>query len=110
MDDQNASQIFAALGHEARVRVLRTLVQAGCCGLTIGALRSALDDMPPSTFAHHLKALVGVGLVKQEKQGREILSTADYDTIRHLTVFLMEDCCKGVFETSQTPTDALEPS
>jgi len=96
MDDQIASQTFSALGHPARVQVLRLLVKAGCAGLSVGQLRGAVD-VPASTFAHHLKALADAGLVRQQKRGREIISTADYNTIQRLTAFLIQDCCKGAF-------------
>ena len=49
MDDKIASETFAALGHPARVGVLRLLVKAGCCGLSVGQLRAALD-VPASTL------------------------------------------------------------
>lgn len=107
MDDKIASSTFAALGHEARVQVLRLLVQAGCEGLSVGHLREALK-VPASTFAHHLKALADAGIVKQEKRGREIISTVDFFAIRRLTAFLMEDCCKGVFVTATPSQSELE--
>ncbi len=98
MDDKIASETFAALGHPARVGVLRLLVKAGCCGLSVGQLREALN-VPASTFAHHLKALVDGGVVAQTRRGREVISTANYDAIQGLVGFLMEDCCKSVFAT-----------
>lgn len=107
MNDAYAAAQFAALGHENRVKVLRKLVQAGCCGLTVGELRDSLG-VPASTFAHHLKALAQAGLVKQEKRGREVVSTASYDTIRSLHGFLIKDCCKGVFPSTQTDLQPQE--
>lgn len=102
MNDTLAADQFAALGHANRVKVLRQLVQAGCCGLTVGELRESLG-VPASTFAHHLKALAQAGLVEQEKRGREVVSKASYQAIRTLHGFLIKDCCKGVF--TPTPTD-----
>ncbi|MEO1100853.1 MAG: metalloregulator ArsR/SmtB family transcription factor [Pseudomonadota bacterium] len=100
MNDTLAADQFAALGHANRVKVLRQLVQAGCCGLTVGELRESLG-VPASTFAHHLKALAQAGLVEQEKRGREVVSKASYAAIRTLHGFLIKDCCKGVFTSPQ---------
>ncbi|MEM1087545.1 MAG: metalloregulator ArsR/SmtB family transcription factor [Pseudomonadota bacterium] len=109
MNDQSAADAFASLGHPTRVSILRLLVQAGQEGLNVSHMREALD-LPATTFGHHLKALVDAGLVRQEKQGRELISRADYCAIQCLTAFLMEDCCKGAFTNSLLYTDALEPS
>ena len=99
--DDQAAAAFSALGHENRVQVMRLLVQAGLNGLTVGQMRDALG-VPATTFAHHLKALVLAGLVKQEKDGREVISTADYGAIQSLAAFLMEDCCKGAFAPARS--------
>lgn len=94
MNDDRAANTFAALGHPVRVGILRLLVQAGCGGLNIGAIRAALG-VPASTFAHHLKAMADAGLVRQEKRGREVISTVDFNALRAVAAFLMEDCCQG---------------
>lgn len=109
MDDQNAATVFASLGHPNRVSILRLLVRAGEVGLNVSHMREALG-LPATTFGHHLKALVDAGVVRQDKRGRELISRADYCAIQRLTAFLMEDCCKGAFETYPKPADALEPS
>jgi DNA-binding transcriptional ArsR family regulator len=96
MRDAKAAAAFGALGNRSRLAVLRLLVKAGADGLNVTAIRAA-TRMPASTLAHHLAALADAGLVRQEKQGRETISRADYDTIRNVTDFLMEDCCTGAF-------------
>ena len=103
MNDDRAANSFAALGPPARVGILRLLVQAGCDGLNMGDLRAALG-VPASTFVHHLKAMADAGLVVQEKRGREVISTVDFNALQAVAAFLMEDCCQGApipFETSQ---------
>ena len=103
MNDDRAANSFAALGHPARVGILRLLVQAGCNGLNMGDIRAALG-VPASTFAHHLKAMADAGLVVQRKQGREVISTVDFNALRDVASFLMEDCCQGApipFETAE---------
>ena len=87
-----AAQGFAAAGSEARLHVVRTLVRAGPEGLTIGAIQERLD-MPASTLAHHLRSLAVGGLIRQEKQGRAVINRADYERIKALAAFLLDECC-----------------
>ena len=107
MNDTKAASAFAALGHPARVAILRLLVQAGSDGLSVSTMREHLK-IPATTFGHHLKAMVEAGLIQQSRQGRTLISTADYSAIQDLVAFLMEDCCRGVL-SPQTQAE-LEPS
>lgn len=66
MDLEIAAQGFAALGSEARLQVVLTLVKAGQGGLTVGDIQTR-TGMPASTLAHHLKFLASAGLVSQER-------------------------------------------
>jgi DNA-binding transcriptional ArsR family regulator len=91
----NAASALAALGHEARLSVFRLLVRSGHDGLNVGEISAHLD-MPASTLAHHLRALVTAGLVAQERQGRVILNRADFDAMEQLLGYLSEECCAGV--------------
>ena len=91
----SAAQALAALGHEARLSVFRLLVRSGHGGLNVGEICAHLD-MPASTLAHHLRALVAAGLVTQERQGRIILNRADYQAMESLLEFLGDECCAGV--------------
>jgi ArsR family transcriptional regulator, arsenate/arsenite/antimonite-responsive transcriptional repressor len=93
----NVSVALAALGHEARLSVYRLLVKAGDAGLNVGQIADHLD-LPASTLAHHLRALVHAGLVVQDKQGREIINRPDFDAMKHVMQFLTAECCSGVAE------------
>ena len=95
MTDDKAAHSFAALGHASRVAILRLLVQAGDDGLSVTQMRAHLN-MPATTFGHHLKAMAEAGLVTQERQGRSLISRANYGALQGLIGFLMEDCCRGV--------------
>lgn len=86
---------LAALGHESRLAIYRLLVRAGHDGLNVGEIGTHVS-VPPSTLAHHLRALVDAGLVVQERRGREIVSRADYDVMRRTVSFLTSECCVGV--------------
>ena len=100
MTDFDAANAFAALGHPNRVAILRLLVQAGAKGLSVSQMRDRLN-IPATTFGHHLKAMADAGLVEQRREGRALISVANYQALQGLVDFLMEDCCRGNFP-SQT--------
>ena len=94
-NNDSVATALAALGHATRLRVFRLLVRAGDAGLNVGDIGHHLD-MAPSTLAHHLKALVDAGLVRQERQGRQIVNRVKYDAMHQIVSFLTSECCVGV--------------
>ena len=89
-----AVEALGALAHETRLSVFRLLVKAGSSGLIAGALAEEIGA-PPSTMSHHLATLERAGLVSSARESRMIRYRADYDGMRRLLSFLMEDCCQG---------------
>ena len=89
---ETAASGFAAMGSEARLRVLKTLVRAGEAGLTVGEIQDR-TGIAPSTLAHHLKFLAAGGLVEQEKIGRTVLNRACYAQLRAMADFILGECC-----------------
>src|SRR2546422_6941930 len=57
--------MFAALGHEARVRIVRLLLAAHPDGLVAGEIQQELG-IPASTLSHHLDALETAGLIDRK--------------------------------------------
>lgn len=101
MDDLNA-QVWAvdalgALAHETRLSVFRMLVKTGPEGMIAGAIAEH-QGVPPSTMSHHLATLERAGLVQSERESRLIHYRADYQGMRRLLMFLMQDCCQGAPE------------
>lgn len=94
-DAASIARALAALGHEARLDVYRLLVRAGDDGLNVGVIASH-TGLALSTLAHHLRALVGAGLVIQERRGREVVSRADFGAMRRTVGFLTDECCAGM--------------
>jgi ArsR family transcriptional regulator len=90
--ERHADQL-AALGHVARLAILRAVVQAGPEGVTTTDLQGQLD-IPWTTLNHHLDRMVDAGLVAARRDGKSVLHTANYEALRTLTDFLWEDCCK----------------
>jgi len=100
MQIEQAAQGFSAMGSEARLDVLRTLVRAGHAGLTVGKIQDR-TGIAPSTLAHHLKFLAGAGLVQQRKDGRSVINTACFDTLEDLAAYILSQCCLDVDQIAQ---------
>ena len=87
-----AATAFAALGSEHRLTILRRLVRAGPEGIPMGTLGESVG-ITGSVLTHHLKQLVSAGLVVQRRDGRRILCAVDYDQIRAVSDYLLQECC-----------------
>lgn len=94
MDVELALDALSALAHETRLWAFRLLVQAGPQGLPAGEIADALGSRQ-NTMSSHLKILAAAGLIDSQRDGRSIVFQANYDTVRELVLFLMEDCCAG---------------
>ena len=94
MEATAAVAAFGALAQETRLAVFRLLVQAGPEGVTAGEIAEALK-VPASTMSHHLATIERAGLATSRRESRSIFYAADYEGIRKLLTFLMEDCCQG---------------
>jgi DNA-binding transcriptional ArsR family regulator len=90
LDD--AASRLEALGNPTRLKVYRALVRAGDGGMTVGKLQSKLD-VAPSTLSHHLKTLIIVGLVTQQRDATTLICRANYSVMRGLVEFLVAECC-----------------
>jgi DNA-binding transcriptional ArsR family regulator len=85
---------LASLAQEHRLALFRLLVQAGPDGMAAGALAEALG-VPNSSLSFHLAHLTRAGLIEQQRQGRSLIYTANYDAMNALVGFLTENCCGG---------------
>jgi ArsR family transcriptional regulator len=83
---------FAALGHEARLAVVRCLLSTHPDGMVVGEIQQELD-IPPSTLSHHLDGLQREGLVRVEREGKYLRYRADAEGLRELLAFLYAECC-----------------
>ncbi|MEA2815241.1 MAG: hypothetical protein QOI93_2938 [Rhodospirillaceae bacterium] len=90
LDD--AAARLEALGNPTRLKIYRALVRAGLEGMAVGRLQARLD-IAASTLSHHLKALIGVGLVSQAREGTTLICHANYDLMRGLIEYMVEECC-----------------
>jgi ArsR family transcriptional regulator, arsenate/arsenite/antimonite-responsive transcriptional repressor len=92
MKIDEAARRLEALGNPTRLRIYRTLVRAGDPGLAVGRLQSRLA-IPASTLSHHLKSLIMVGLITQERDATTLICRANYPVMRGLVDFLVAQCC-----------------
>jgi ArsR family transcriptional regulator, arsenate/arsenite/antimonite-responsive transcriptional repressor len=92
MKISDAAARLEALGNPTRLRVYRALVRAGDAGMPVGKLQTKLD-VAGSTLSHHLKSLMIVGLIRQERQGTTLFCHANYDVMRSLVDFMVAECC-----------------
>lgn len=90
LDD--AAGRLEALGNPTRLKIYRALVRAGDFGMTVGKLQTKLD-VAPSTLSHHLKSLIIVGLITQEREATTLICRANYPVMRGLVEFLVAECC-----------------
>lgn len=107
-DSPDAEQVIEALGalaHEHRLALFRLLVQAGADGMPAGVIAEALA-LPNSSLSFHLAHLTRAGLIRQQRQSRSLIYTADYAAMNGLVGYLMENCCGGA---ACAPEAACEP-
>lgn len=94
MDKSQATEALHALAQETRLDVFRLLVKQGAAGMAAGDIADALG-VRQNTMSANLAVLARAGMVRSEREGRVIRYYADFDGMRSLLAFLMEDCCGG---------------
>ena len=94
MEQSSALNALSALSNETRLDVFRLLVQVGPTGLPAGEIAEELDVLQ-NTMSTHLGILSRASLVKKTREGRVIRYCADYEGMRSLIEYLLEDCCAG---------------
>ncbi len=94
MQADTVIRALGALAQEHRLAAFRALVQAGADGLSAGALAEALQ-LPNSSLSFHLAQLTNAGLIRQQRQGRSLIYSADYNAMNALMGYLTENCCAG---------------
>ena len=92
MKHEQAAKRLAELGHNTRLAIYRLLIKAGGEGMAVSELQGKLD-IPGSTLSHHLHRLMQVDLVKQQREGRVLRCTANYQVVLGVIDYLMEQCC-----------------
>jgi ArsR family transcriptional regulator, arsenate/arsenite/antimonite-responsive transcriptional repressor len=94
------AEMFAAMGAEPRLRIMRHLLTAHPQGLIVGDIQEELG-IPASTLSHHLDKLRNEDLVKVRREGTFLWYTANTEALQEIINFLYAECC--------TRTKAIEP-
>lgn len=92
MDIEQTARRLEALGNPTRLTIYRYLVRARPDGLPVAELQRR-TGVPASTLSHHIRALVAVGLVTQERHATTLICRADGDTMDKTLGFLLRECC-----------------
>lgn len=92
MESNAAVAALSALAHEGRLAIFRLLVTAGPGGLIVSEIGDKLG-MPGATLSFHLSQLKHAGLVRAERDGRQLIQTANYEHMNALIAYLTENCC-----------------
>ena len=100
IDVAKYADMFAALGAEPRLRILRLLLAAHPDGLVVGEIQ-AETAIAGSTLSHHLEKLKIDDLVTTEREKTFIRYRANTEALQELLGFLYAECC--------TRNKAIEP-
>jgi len=109
MESDDALRKLSALAQDTRLAIFRLLVRTGPGGESAGAIADALS-IPAPTLSFHLKELERAGLIAQRRESRSLIYAAQYDGMRDLLAFLMEDCCAGRPEICNFKVEACHES
>lgn len=107
MKSKQAISALSALAHDGRLATFKLLVKAGPDGMAAGEIAQRLKT-PPSSLSTNLTLLSTARLVMSRRAGRSIIYTADFDAMRGLLSFLIEDCCNGSPEVCTPLASVLE--
>src|SRR5580700_4855919 len=94
------ADMFAALGAEPRLRIVRLLLSAHPDGMVVNELH-AETGVGGSTLSHHLEKLKNDELVTAEREKAFIRYRANTEALEELLGFLYAECC--------TRNKAVEP-
>ena len=94
MDTKQATDIFEALSSGVRLDVFRLLVKHAPQGLVAGEIARHLG-VTNTNLSFHLKAILHVGLVTVEKEGRFLRYRANIPMMLDTIEYLTAECCAG---------------
>lgn len=92
-DFTRTAERLEALGHPVRLAAYRSLVRAAPAGRSVGELQEILT-IPRSTLSFHLRRLIEVRLLTQERQGTTLICHADLAVMDATLGFLLRECCQ----------------
>lgn len=84
-DEQELADLAKALGHPARVRIIKILLERNAC-----ICGDIVDEIPlaQSTVSQHLKQLQEAGLIQGEIDGPRVCYCVDATRLKRLKVLI----------------------
>ncbi|MEM7617605.1 MAG: metalloregulator ArsR/SmtB family transcription factor [Pseudomonadota bacterium] len=89
MKTKLALKALSALAQESRLKIFKTLVRSGPCGISAGELGEKLG-IPAATLSFHLSQLTNANMIKSKKNGRTIIYSANFDNMKSLLEYLYD--------------------
>ena len=86
------ADMFAAMGTEARLRIMQLLLTAHPEGMVVGEIQSELG-LSGSNLSHHLEKLKNEDLVAVKREGTFLRYSANTRILEELLSFLYAECC-----------------
>jgi DNA-binding transcriptional ArsR family regulator len=86
------ADMFAAMGAEQRLQIMRLLLSAHPGGMVVGDILPELH-IAPSTLSHHLEKLKHEGLVTVRRDAKFLWYSANTQGLEDLIMFLFSECC-----------------
>ena len=86
------ADMFAALGAEPRLRILRLLLSAHPAGMVVGEIQAEIG-IAASTLSHHLEKLRNEDLIAVRRESTFLRYTANTAVLEELLGFLYAECC-----------------
>lgn len=68
--------------------------------MAAGAIAEELG-LPASSLSFHLASISDAGLVRQKREGRSLIYSADFSAMDRLVGFLTENCCADSTTTEE---------
>ena len=92
---ENKAKFFRALGDETRLTILSYLLEHSYCACEF----TPLTEKDQTTVSKHLKVLFEAGILKSEKQGRNVIYSIRNEETRKILLFLgigeVKPCCSS---------------
>lgn len=86
------ADMFAAMGTESRLQIMRELLSAHPEGMVVGEIQAELG-VSGSNLSHHLDKLKNEDLVQVQREGTYLRYRANVDALQELLAFLYSECC-----------------
>ncbi|MCI0625059.1 MAG: metalloregulator ArsR/SmtB family transcription factor [Acidobacteria bacterium] len=86
------ADMLKALGSDARLKVIRLLIEYGDGGCCVGDIQKEIGGAA-STLSHHLDRLARFGLIHSRKEAQWIFYSVNFEVLKELFNFLWQDCC-----------------